>query len=697
MGREFHVSPRGDDDGPGTEAEPFATLERARDAARETAGRETVTVYLRDGVHRLEDTFVLTPRDGGTEDHPVKYVAAPGEDPVVSGGLGIDDWRPLEEPIPGLPDRAREHVWVADLPRVGGEPWTFSVLFDGEGLLTRAHTPPRTHRERDDDESDRALHRELHADPDDVGWTNVDHAELFLTPHYPWTVNYLPVAAVDEEEGVVETSLPSTYPMDKPWGWGDEDGFYQVENVFEGLDGPGRWVLDADAERVYLWPRNDGGAAGDAEDAGPENVVAPRLIEQVRVGSGDDRPTEHIAFEGITFAHSDRMRWRPERTSLQHDWEQHDEPNAILRLRGAENVEVADCRFVDSGSGGIRLDRHAVDCRIEHCEVAHVGGPGVVLDGYGPGSRDENHHNHIVGNHVHHAGRLWWHSAGVFVAQSGHNAIRDNHIHDLPYTGVVVSGLRTGVFESEDAVHEGHRTVRSAELRDTPFEPPHFLGLKHARYNQIEHNEVHDVMQELGDGNGIYLSGTGEGNVVRRNHVHDISGAGTQSAIRMDDGQYHTLTTENVVNRINGAGIVGKHVNQIHNNVVIGCYNTEGPDQAHVSVRHRGPSHGTGIRRNVVVQPDREDRLPLVELTDLFRQSLVDDNLYHSRADPDEAAETLRRLREGAQGTRSVAADPEFVAPDDDDFRVPADSPACDVGFRPFETWGPTVDAGPER
>lgn len=45
---EFFVSPDGDDGNPGTKAQPFATLERARDAIRQAglAGKEPCTVWL---------------------------------------------------------------------------------------------------------------------------------------------------------------------------------------------------------------------------------------------------------------------------------------------------------------------------------------------------------------------------------------------------------------------------------------------------------------------------------------------------------------------------------------------------------------------------------------------------------------------------------------------------------------------------
>jgi hypothetical protein len=91
---EIHVSPAGNDANPGTKAKPFATIERARDAARKLPqrGKEPVRVILRGGVYRLAETLVLTAADSGATNAQVEYRAAEGEAVVLSGGSEIN-WR----------------------------------------------------------------------------------------------------------------------------------------------------------------------------------------------------------------------------------------------------------------------------------------------------------------------------------------------------------------------------------------------------------------------------------------------------------------------------------------------------------------------------------------------------------------------------------------------------------------------------
>lgn len=89
---EFYVAPQGSDSGAGTITNPFATLQRARQAvARINAGMQgDVAVYLRQGSYFVADgDVVLGPSDSGMNGFQVIYMSYPGETATVHGGQTI--------------------------------------------------------------------------------------------------------------------------------------------------------------------------------------------------------------------------------------------------------------------------------------------------------------------------------------------------------------------------------------------------------------------------------------------------------------------------------------------------------------------------------------------------------------------------------------------------------------------------------
>lgn len=705
---KLYVSPEGNDEWSGALPEPtpsaddgpVRSLHRAQELARAALSQgRPVEIQLRDGEYCLERTLVLGPQDSGTTDEPVVWRNYPGETPIISGSRPIDGWEKLEGDLEGLSPEAQGHVWVADLPKT----WRFCVLYDRKGLLPRAQTEPFDTTEGEEE----ASRTELHFPPGAMRrWENLEDVEIFLTPRNPWIVNYLPLADIDLERRIARTSLPGTYDLRTRGGWQIIDFLCCVENVPEGMREPGNWMVNTQEGRLYLWPRGQE----------PEEIRAPILAELVKFegdfGSGEW--TKNIQFKGLTFRHGDRMRFREGRLSLQHDWEQHDEPNALVRLRGAEHVTVENCSFVDSGSGGIRLDLHAEDNYVVRNEFARLGATAIALIGYGPGTRDENRHNDVGYNHIHHTSQLWWGCSAIFVTQSGENRIHDNLIHNLPYNGIVLSGPRTHLFdpEHEGGGTEGARTICWEELKGVPQEWPQLLGYLLARHNVVEHNEIHDVMETLGDGNGIYISGTGVGNVVRRNYVHDITGQGAQSAIRTDGWQWYTRIVENVIWRCHTGGLTIKQINEYDNNIVADC------TRYGCLLVRRSPgsaNYGSNVRRNIIYQSEANIEQP-GRFAPFYQESgdepfskeisqpyakieniAFDDNLLWCAARPQVAQEQLEAIREIGKETRGIAADPLFMDPEDGDFRLRKGSPALKVGFQPFDTWGVRGDAGPSK
>ena len=85
----------GNDANPGTQALPFASVQRLADAIRsyETATpTQTVRAILRGGTYELDAPVTFTEQHSGTSQHPVIIEAFPGETPILTGGPQITGW-----------------------------------------------------------------------------------------------------------------------------------------------------------------------------------------------------------------------------------------------------------------------------------------------------------------------------------------------------------------------------------------------------------------------------------------------------------------------------------------------------------------------------------------------------------------------------------------------------------------------------
>ena len=110
----MHVSPAGDDRNSGTEAQPFATLARARDEIRHRPAKRPITVIIYGGTYRQTATLELDARDSDSQ-----WQSAAGQQVQIDGGIRIDpkifEGVKDQEILQRLPAAARAHVLVADL------------------------------------------------------------------------------------------------------------------------------------------------------------------------------------------------------------------------------------------------------------------------------------------------------------------------------------------------------------------------------------------------------------------------------------------------------------------------------------------------------------------------------------------------------------------------------------------------------
>ena len=683
---EFYVAPGGRDENPGSKAKPFATLQRAREQVRQlvAAGlKSDVIVWIHGGTYTLHDTLVFGPQDSGTDQHSITYQAVPGEEPVLTSGMEIVGWKKPENMLNDLPVAAEGNVWMADVPESLGR---FCTLYDQQGHLPRAQgngfVPGDPPSGADTDDREGRL-RNLYFPPGAIrNWSNLDDVEIVI--RYSSTMNILGLESVDETARVARTSLPGTYALRKlnrqqrnPSAW--------VENVLEALDHPGAWVLNTHTRKLYLWPRTEE----------PKGIHAPALRGLIRIeGNLDvegsaDAPVRNLVFRGLTFTHADRDVWSSQDIGIQHDWEMIDKPDALIRLRGAERCTVENCRFRDSGGTAIRLDLYAQKNRIEGNEIRRMGQGGIMLIGYGPGSKDVNRQNEILNNHIHDCGLIYWHSVGVMMWQSGENHVANNYIHHMPRHAISLSGVRVPYFEQRCDSREICGSLRWQEIGDRKKTWDEVMPFLHTRKNIVEYNEVERVLQKLGDGAGINVTGAGEGNLIRRNYVHDIfANEWVSGCLRTDDWQRGTTWEENVIYRSNAGAWEHKGGNNVINNYAIDVL-----PRGYFRIFRNGPGEkidGTVIERNIFYSPKGAAVFYTFAVgPEQVAKSRIEHNLYYAGGvDETSTPKFLETLRAQGVSATDMYADPMFVSLKPGDFRLKPESPAFRLGIKQIDLKG---------
>ena len=710
--KTYYVSPAGDDQNSGSEDQPWQTLHRIGDRLRGEQDGEDILIQFAAGTHRLHEPLILGPEQGGGDSQKVTFRGAAKGETVISSGRPIDGWARLEGSHPDVPAELNGKVWFRDLP----EGTKVNALYQGKSRLPRAQGDaiqpqlmnftdpseyPDAYGPNGNDKSEEWFQNPRHHWRHD-GFSFKDgairsagdlaEAECLIIPRYQWTMNVLPVAKVDFEKCYLQLAESCTYPIGVPGC--AKDGSIWLENSLSVLT-PGSWVYHASSARLYYCPE------GDEPESG---IEAATLTEFIRLEGecdlkGRPKQIKNVHFENLVFTHSNRFSFHGlTGKGIQHDWEMHDAPSSMVRLRHAKNCSVVNCRFEEGSSGGVRLDLACQGNRIEGNTFSHLGSCGVLLCGYGPSRHYLNRDNVVADNHIHDIGESYWHCPAIFIWQSGNNHIARNHLHDLPYTGIVCSGRilydREGVMECSGTIHWGDVEEQCGEgyvyniwwysgITDWQKREP----LLHSRDNLIEYNHIHDVMLTMGDGNGIYVSGAGGGNVVRFNAIGPCPSPRMAEGLRCDDDQHHTILHGNLVFSQGGdaTGITLKGTNRVTNNIL--ALPVVSPHRGMLSLE-TGPINGSVIRKNIILTSE-PDQKPVSEMryhgTGRKARQMdtdSDQNLYYCTSAPESSRELLEKIQSFGTDDHSQAIDPHFEDAEGGDFRFKPNSPALKMGIR---------------
>jgi len=526
--RTFYVAPNSDDRNPGTEAKPFGTITRARDAVRTINKKMTgdIVVVLRGGTYAVDEAIVLDHRDSGMNGHAVVYRNHPGEVPVISGGKEIRGWQPHRG------GRWKAHTIIEN----------FHQLYVNGARATRAQGKafPKTKLHGDDGY--------MISDCDIADWGNPGDIEFCY--YVAWTHSRCKVKDITKSGAdAVVTMLQPHFSFARSKEGVRVNLPSYIENALELLDEPAEWYLDRPTHTVYYLPSS-------GENMKTAEVIAPVVERLVELRGTLHKQVHDIRFEGITFAHGSWLRpseighadvqanflldpahlmKRDGFLTTVHN--EHLKSPSNIVCHAAKSIRFERCTFTKLGSGAIDLEYGSHGNVISGCEFYNISGTAIQV---GDVLRSDHHpdderaivkDNMIVNNYIHDACLDYQGGVGIFVGYTDGTVIAHNEICNLPYTGISVGW---GWGEQDAGGGAPHYYQPFCYKTPTP-----------ARNNRIEFNHIHNVMQVLNDGGGIYTLSNQPGTVIRGNHVHD--NRGWPGGIYLDEGSGFIEVTGNCV------------------------------------------------------------------------------------------------------------------------------------------------------
>jgi hypothetical protein len=511
----YFVSPGGADTNPGTFERPFASLERAGQAVRRInhGMQSDIVIYLRGGRYQLQKTLTLDAADSGENGFNVIYQSYQNEAPVLSGGRIVTGW---------VPDGVRWKAFVG-------------TSLESRQLYVNGHRAVRARSAVSFKKAVKTPRGYTIPNLKIDGWQNISDVEIVSAKQ--WRLYRCGVQRVSGTSVIMKQPCWGLSQLNRSAAIGAPTW---IENALELLDAPGEWYLNRSTGWVYYQPR-------PGEDGASARVVVPVLERLLSVVGTAVAPVHNVIFRGITFADAtwlgpsgadgfSEVQANVFATAGPSQSVNHLIP-ASVSFEFAHTIALERDEFKRLGGAGLALN-HVRNATVGDCDFHDISGNGVEVGNFDqPKNADPRFVTQGVQLHdnvIHDVAVEYEGGVGIWLGYVRGSVIRNNDIGYVPYSGISI-GWGWG---SLDPTIAGN--------------------------NLIKANHIHDYMQVLNDGGGIYSLSAQPGNLYTENVIE--KGPHSNGGIYLDDGSRYIEISRNVLLKNQRTALIKGRDNSIHDN-----------------------------------------------------------------------------------------------------------------------------------
>lgn len=514
----FFVSINGNDAGSGTKENPFATIDRARAAARVSRSKiEPTTIFLRSGTYFFQKTLRFD-----ESDRNILIKPWPGESVIFTGGVSINPTKVkrliLTEYKSEFPEVLQHKIGVLNLRELGileygqlrsvgfarpyAPSWLELFINNNPGRLARwpndsscmmGRVIDKGSVVRDGDQSNRGG-KFAYETNRPSGWKR--SKDIWLSGYFNvgYAEDAVKIASLDTSARTFTTAQPHIYGFSSGKAWNR----WYAYNIPEEIDQDGEYFLDRERGLLFFFL---------------PTLISKLDISMLRTPLVSIEGSTNITFQGISFEISRGIGVYMERS---------------------ESCVITDCVFRNLGSVAVSIGKGITPFEDQKHEgsgnvaSALLGSVDQHLYENTTFDREGGRNNRIVNCHIYYTGaggvRL---GGGDRVSLTpAENSVENCRIHDF---NRIEKSYRPGI---------GIDGVGNSILNCEIYNAPSMAILLHGNDHTLEYNNVYDVCREIDDQGAFYYGRdpSERGYKLRFNYFHHLGNNHRTSAIYHDDG-----------------------------------------------------------------------------------------------------------------------------------------------------------------